>query len=68
MDKLMRRGLEWERRHPNTKFLRFDFAKNWWYDKASKLTKKHWLFRQNYCGCGWTIPKPWEDTSWYSGG
>jgi len=68
MDKLMRRWLEWERRHPQTKFLWFDFAKNGWYDKASKLTKKHWLFRQNYCGCGWTIPKPGDDTSNYSGG
>jgi hypothetical protein len=57
MDKLYRRGLEGEKRNPQTKFLRFDFAKNNGYRKASRLTKKHGLFRQNYCGCGWTIPK-----------
>ena len=68
MDKLMRRWLEWERRYPNTKFLRFDFAKNKGYEKATILTKKHKLFRQNYCGCGWTIPKKGEEDKEYRGG
>ncbi len=68
MDKLFRRGIEGERRHPSTKFLWFNFAKNKWYEHATRLTKKHWLFRQNYCGCGWTIPKPGDDTSKYTWG
>lgn len=68
MDKLMRRWLEGERRHPSTKFLRFDFAKNKGYEKATILTKKHKLFRQNYCGCGWTIPKKGEEDKGYRGG
>ncbi len=68
MDKLFQRWIEWERRHPSTKFLRFNFAKNKWYEMATKLTKKHKLFRQNYCGCGRTIPKKWEENSNYSWG
>ncbi len=55
MDKLFTRWVEAEKTHGGTKFLRFDFAKNEWYDKASKLTKEHGLRRQHYCGCGWTI-------------
>ena len=68
MDKLMRWWLEGERRHPTTKFLWFDFAKNKGYEKATQLTKKHDLFRQNYCGCGWTIPKKGEVVKGYVGG
>jgi predicted adenine nucleotide alpha hydrolase (AANH) superfamily ATPase/ribonuclease HII len=68
MDKLFRRWLEAEQVHPSTKFLRFDFIKNDGYTKASQLTKKHELRRQNYCWCGRTIPKPWESKKEYSGG
>lgn len=57
MDKLFKRWVEAENNHPGSKFLWFDFIKNKGYDKASKLTKKHWLRRQNYCGCGRTIPR-----------
>lgn len=49
-------------------FLWFDFAKNEWYTKAVHLTRKHKLRRQHYCGCWWTIPKPWEKRKTYSGG
>lgn len=68
MDKLFRRWLDSEEKYPTTKFLRFNFAKNKWYEKATQLTKKHKLFRQNYCGCGWTIPKKWEENKRYKGG
>jgi epoxyqueuosine reductase len=68
MDKLFKRGLEAETKYPGTRFLWFDFIKNNGYNKASELTKKHGLWRQNYCGCGWTIPKPGEKKSVYSGG
>ena len=57
MDKLFARGKEAEQKYPPTKFLRFDFRKNHGFTKASQLTKKHQLRRQNYCGCGWTMPK-----------
>lgn len=66
MDKLYRRWKEGEKMYPRTKFLRFDFIKNQWYNKASILTKKHKLRRQNYCGCGRTIPKPWEKSQSYT--
>ncbi len=68
MDKLFHRGLDAETIYQKTKFLRFNFAKNNWYQQASKLTKKHGLFRQNYCWCWRTIPKPGQDTSWYTWG
>lgn len=68
MDKLFRRWLEWERRHPSTKFLWFNFAKNKGYEHATRLTKKHNLFRQNYCGCWRTIPKKWEKIKNYTWG
>gem|GEM_PF-3015906 len=49
MDKLFRRGKESEIIYPSTKFLWFDFPKNGGYNKASELTRKHDLRRQNYC-------------------
>lgn len=66
-DKLFDRGIEGEKNNPGTKFLRFDFAKDNGYKKASDLTKKHKLRRQHYCGCWRTIPKPWETTTGYTG-
>lgn len=67
-DKLFRYGLESQEIVTWTKFLRFDFAKKDGYKKASELTKKYDLYRQNYCGCGWTIPKPGERKEGYRGG
>jgi ribonuclease HII len=59
MDKLFRWWKEAEYNNPWSKFLWFDFIKHWWYEQANKLTKKYGLRRQQYCWCGWTIPKPW---------
>lgn len=67
-DKLFQYGLESQQRVTWTKFLRFDFAKKGWYDKASEITKQYGLYRQNYCGCGRTIPKKWETQTGYRGG
>jgi predicted adenine nucleotide alpha hydrolase (AANH) superfamily ATPase len=67
MDKLFRRWKESEQKYPTTKFLWFDFPKNGGYEKAVELTSKHGLRRQNYCGCGRTIPKPWERNNKYHG-
>lgn len=67
MDKLFRRWKESEKKYPTSKFLRFDFPKNGGYEKAVELTNKHWLRRQNYCGCGRTIPKPGEKNNGYHG-
>lgn len=67
-EKLYLRGKDAQEHYPTTKFLRFDFAKNGWYNKANELTRTHGLRRQNYCGCGRTIPKPGEKRSEYKGG
>ncbi len=66
--KLFRRGLGAQERVVNSKFLRFDFAKKDGYNKASELTKDYDLYRQNYCGCWWTIPKKWESLKEYKWG
>lgn len=66
--KLFRRGLGAQERVVKSKFLRFDFAKKDGYNKASELTKDYDLYRQNYCGCGWTIPKKWEPVKEYKWG
>jgi predicted adenine nucleotide alpha hydrolase (AANH) superfamily ATPase len=65
--KLFDRWVEAQERH-GSKFLWFDFAKNEWYTNAVHLTRKHKLRRQQYCGCGWTIPKPGEKRQTYTGG
>lgn len=36
---------------PEIKYLAFDFKKNNWYKKSCQLTKKYWIWRQDYCGC-----------------
>jgi predicted adenine nucleotide alpha hydrolase (AANH) superfamily ATPase len=67
-DKLFQYGLQSQEQVTGTKFLRFDFAKKDGYKKAGELTKQYDLYRQNYCGCGWTIPKPGERREGYKGG
>lgn len=67
-EKLFLRGKDAQEQYPTSKFLRFDFAKNGWYNKANELTRTHGLRRQNYCGCGRTIPKPGEKKEGYHGG
>ena len=61
--KLFQYGLQAQQQTTDTQFLWFDFAKNDGYHKASQLTKHYDLYRQNYCGCGWTIPKAGEKRS-----
>lgn len=67
-DKLFRFGLESQERVTWTKFLWFDFAKKGGYEKANKITKEYNLYRQNYCGCGRTIPKKGQVVTGYKGG
>lgn len=66
--KLFQFGLQAQEQTTGTKFLRFDFAKHDGYHKASQITKEYDLYRQNYCGCGRTIPKPWDQRVWYKWG
>ena len=32
-------------------FLKIAFRKNWWFERSVEYTKKHKIYRQNYCGC-----------------
>lgn len=66
--KLYQRGKDAQEHYPTTTFLRFDFAKHGGYQKAVELTRAHDLRRQNYCGCGRSLPKPGEKRKAYRGG
>ncbi|MDR1944892.1 MAG: epoxyqueuosine reductase QueH [Candidatus Peribacteria bacterium] len=35
----------------NIKFLETDFRKNNGFERSVEYTKKHGIYRQNYCGC-----------------
>ncbi len=35
----------------NLEFLKIAFRKNWWFERSVDYTKKHNIYRQNYCGC-----------------
>ena len=35
----------------NLEFLKIAFRKNKWYERSVEYTKKHNIYRQNYCGC-----------------
>ena len=39
------------------KYLSFDFRKNDGFKKAAEYTKENNIWRQNYCGCAWTMRK-----------
>ena len=44
-------------------FLERDFKKNDGYRKSCELSKIHGLYRQNYCGCLYSLPKKSADES-----
>ena len=39
-------------------FLTKDFKKQAGFQRASQLAKQHQIYRQNYCGCIYSIRKP----------
>lgn len=49
----------------NLVFLKEAFRKNGGFDRSVEYTKKHQIYRQNYCGCVFseTFPKPGAETS-----
>ncbi len=40
-----------------SKFLFFDFKKDWWFEKAAKICRDYDIRRQNYCGCVRSVRK-----------
>ena len=43
----------WEKnsKKNNLEFLKISFRKNKWFERSIEYTKKHKIYRQNYCGC-----------------
>jgi len=40
-------------------FLKIAFRKNRWFERSVEYTKKHNIYRQNYCGCIYSDTYPW---------
>ena len=43
----------------NLEFLKIAFRKNKWFERSVEYTKKHKIYRQNYCGCIYSDTYPW---------
>lgn len=43
-------------------FLKIAFRKNKWFERSVEYTKKHKIYRQNYCGCIYSDTFPWWKT------
>lgn len=42
-------------------FLKIPFRKGGGFDRSVEYTKKHGIYRQNYCGCAFSVRKPEEE-------
>ncbi len=42
-------------------FLKIAFRKNWWFERSVEYTKKHNIYRQNYCWCIYSDTFPWKN-------
>lgn len=40
-------------------FFKIAFRKNKWFERSVEYTKKHGIYRQNYCGCIYSDTFPW---------
>jgi len=43
----------------NLEFLKIAFRKNGWFERSVEYTKKHKIYRQNYCWCIYSDTFPW---------
>lgn len=50
-------GLELQTKYPNVKYLCSDFKKNQGIDLSIELTTIYNMYRQDYCGCPFSMPK-----------
>ena len=48
-------GIELSKLYPNTKYFISDFKKNKGIDKGLEIAKEHNMYRQDYCGCIFSI-------------
>ncbi len=51
-------GKDLETKYPNVKYLCSDFKKNQGIDLSIELTTIYNMYRQDYCGCPFSMPKP----------
>lgn len=59
LDKLFKIGQHYAEKYGIT-FLDIPFRKNWGFKKSVEYTTKHNIYRQNYCGCIYSIREWWE--------
>jgi len=45
----------------NLEFLKISFRKNNWFERSVEYTKKHDIYRQNYCWCIYSSTYPWNN-------
>jgi predicted adenine nucleotide alpha hydrolase (AANH) superfamily ATPase len=50
---------DWENLKEKLDFLKIAFRKNWGFQRSVDYTKKHDIYRQNYCGCIYSDTYPW---------
>lgn len=51
-------GEQLEAKYPRTRYFYSDFKKKGGIDRRNELVKQHNLYRQQYCGCEFSIRKP----------
>lgn len=54
LEKLFVMGHKYAEKYGIT-FLDIPFRKRWWFEKSVEYTREHDIFRQNYCGCIYSI-------------
>jgi len=50
LEKMFKIGDKYDLKH-KLEFLKIAFRKNKWFERSVEYTKKHKIYRQNYCGC-----------------
>lgn len=59
LEKMFKIGDKYDLKY-NIEFLKIAFRKNWWFERSVEYTKKHKIYRQNYCGCIYSDTFPEE--------
>jgi predicted adenine nucleotide alpha hydrolase (AANH) superfamily ATPase len=54
LEKLFMIG-HWYAERFHLQFLDIPFRKGWWFERSVEYTKQHNIYRQNYCGCVYSI-------------
>ena len=60
LEKLFKMGHQYAEKY-GIEFLDIPFRKNWGFEKSVEYTTKHDIYRQNYCGCIYSVQE-WGDS------